>query len=113
MSKYLNAALVELRKYDIAPRVLNGGRHQKLEWQVPGQPRRVIPVSGTPSDVRGIWNFRAQIRRVLREDGAKPKDNMRRAAQQIIAMPAPVEPLTVESNAWSVKWPISKTSSSS
>jgi hypothetical protein len=93
-NEYLAVALAELAKFDVAPRISNGGKHSRVEWKVDGGPRRVTTIPGSPSDVRGLLNLRSKIRRTLREDGAKPRDSMRRAAQQIIAVPVPVEPLT-------------------
>lgn len=65
----LNAALQELSAAgvrDIARAY--GGKHMQLRWQVNGTERMyVLPI--TPSDVRAAANVRADIRRILREDG--------------------------------------------
>jgi hypothetical protein len=45
-----------------------GGKHMQLRWQVNGTERMyVLPM--TPSDIRAAANTRADIRRILREDG--------------------------------------------
>jgi hypothetical protein len=90
-NEHLDAALAELGKFDIESTLANGGRHQKLSWQIDGRPRRTIAISGSPSDARGLLNLRAQIRRTLRADGAAPPDNARHLAQQILL--TPLEPM--------------------
>jgi hypothetical protein len=92
-NEYLDAALAELGKFDVESTLANGGRHQKLSWQIDGRPRRTIAISGSPSDACGLLNLRAQIRRALRADGAAPPDNARHMAKQILLAPAPVEPV--------------------
>ncbi len=72
--QHLDAALAELRRFDIEPHISNGGKHQRIEWQIPGRPRRVATISGSPSDARGILNLRASIRRALRQDEARPSE---------------------------------------
>jgi hypothetical protein len=45
-----------------------GGKHLQLRWRVNGTERMYsLPI--TPSDFRSTANTRAQIRRILREDG--------------------------------------------
>jgi hypothetical protein len=45
-----------------------GGKHMQLRWGSNGTSRMfVLPLS--PSDVRAVANTRAEIRRILREDG--------------------------------------------
>jgi hypothetical protein len=45
-----------------------GGKHLQLRWRVNGTERMYsLPI--TPSDFRSAANTRAQIRRILREDG--------------------------------------------
>jgi hypothetical protein len=47
-----------------------GGKHLQLRWRANGTERRYsLPI--TPSDIRSAANTRAQIRRVLREDGMR------------------------------------------
>lgn len=45
-----------------------GGKHLQLRWRVNGT-ERMYSLPATPSDVRSAANTRAQIRRILREDG--------------------------------------------
>jgi hypothetical protein len=47
----------------------HGGKHLQLRWRVNGHDLRIYSVPGTPSDVRSPRNVRADIRRLLREDG--------------------------------------------
>jgi hypothetical protein len=65
----LAAAVAELesagiRDYTIA----KGSRHIQLRWTANGSPR-VYTLSSTPSDVRGVANTRAGVRRLLLGDG--------------------------------------------
>jgi hypothetical protein len=67
----LQAALDELgaaRIRDIAR--AHGGKHLQLRWQVNGHGmQRMYALPNTPSDHRAAANTRADIRRMLREDG--------------------------------------------
>jgi hypothetical protein len=45
-----------------------GGKHLQLRWRANGT-ERMYSLPLTPSDVRSAANTRAQIRRILREDG--------------------------------------------
>jgi hypothetical protein len=47
---------------------IHGGKHPQLRWQANGA-LRVYTLPGSPSDVRASRNVRAEIRRLLREDG--------------------------------------------
>jgi hypothetical protein len=47
-----------------------GGKHQQLRWRVNGHGmQRMYALPNTPSDYRAAANCRADIRRMLREDG--------------------------------------------
>ncbi len=48
---------------------VRGGKHWQLRWQVNEHGLRIYTLSGTPSDWRSSHNVRAEIRRMLREDG--------------------------------------------
>jgi hypothetical protein len=48
---------------------VHGGKHLQLRWRVNGHPLRVYTVPVTPSDWRSEHNTRADVRRLLREDG--------------------------------------------
>jgi hypothetical protein len=48
---------------------VNGGKHLQLRWQVNGHGLRIYTVPVSPSDWRSPHNTRAEIRRLLREDG--------------------------------------------
>jgi hypothetical protein len=67
----LQAALDELDAAgirDIAR--AHGGKHLQLRWRVNGHGvERMYAVPATPSDHRAAANTRADIRRMLREDG--------------------------------------------
>ena len=71
----LQTALDELAAVGITPRQVNGGKHKRLFWEHNGEPRTAtIPI--TPSDYRSLKNNRAQIRRLLREDGLLGQDDV-------------------------------------
>ena len=46
-----------------------GSKHPQLRWRVNGGALRIYSLPGTPSDWRSEHNTRAEIRRMLREDG--------------------------------------------
>lgn len=47
----------------------HGGKHLQLRWRVNGREVRFYTLPCTPSDIRSPHNVRADIRRLLREDG--------------------------------------------
>jgi hypothetical protein len=49
----------------------HGGKHLQLRWRVNGRDTRDYTLPCTPSDVRSSHNVRADIRRLLREDGVQ------------------------------------------
>jgi hypothetical protein len=66
----LDAALRELRAAGIRGIERSyGGKHIQLRWQRDGHPLRLYTLPATPSDWRSPHNVRADIRRILREDG--------------------------------------------
>ena len=79
MKKRLNIALQELESAGIRDvERANGGKHLQLRWRVNGGTLRVYSMPATPSDWRASRNTRADVRRLLREDGvlterAKPQ----------------------------------------
>lgn len=76
----LDAALHELESAgirDVAQ--ARGGKHLQLRWKVNGHGLRMYPVPLTPSDWRSPLNVRAEIRRLLREDGVLPERSERPA----------------------------------
>jgi hypothetical protein len=50
---------------------VHGSKHLQLRWRVNGRDTRVYTLPCTPSDVRASHNVRADIRRLLREDGVQ------------------------------------------
>jgi hypothetical protein len=71
----LDAALHEFENADICVEQSHGGKHLKLKWAVHGHIPRIYPIAATPSSRRSVHNVRADIRRLLRADGAlNPKD---------------------------------------
>ncbi len=69
-NRCLDAALRELANYGIRDVAQShGGKHLQLRWQVNGHTPRMYSCPITPSDVRSAANTRADIRRMLREDG--------------------------------------------
>jgi hypothetical protein len=66
----LEAALRELNDAGIRDIERSyGGRHQQIRWHANGHGLRVYTLPITPSDHRANRNVRADIRRMLREDG--------------------------------------------
>lgn len=49
----------------------HGSKHLQLRWRVNGRDTRVYTLPCTPSDIRSSHNVRADIRRLLREDGVQ------------------------------------------
>ena len=61
-------AIAELRSLGIDPEVWYGGKHIRIAWIYKGKKRNfTCPLS--PGDYRSAKNNRAQLRRILREDG--------------------------------------------
>ena len=50
---------------------VHGSKHLQLRWRVNGRDTRVYTLPCTPGDVRSSHNVRADIRRLLREDGVQ------------------------------------------
>jgi hypothetical protein len=66
----LEAALRELEAAGVRDvEQVRGAKHLQLRWRVDGHGLRVYSVPGSPSDWRSSHNVRADIRRMLREDG--------------------------------------------
>jgi len=67
----LKDALDQLKRVGIRPEVWNGSKHIRLCWSALDRNRYfTIPVS--PGDYRTALNNRAQLKRILREDGLLP-----------------------------------------
>jgi hypothetical protein len=91
----LDAALSELNDAGIRDVAhARGGKHWQIRWSANGA-ARVYNVPGTPSDYRSVANTRADIRRLLREDGflvdreparPRPLDRMSRLEQRVAAV---------------------------
>ena len=66
----LEIALRELKAVGVRDiEQVRGGKHLQLRWRVNGQDARFFTLPCTPSDIRSPHNVRADIRRLLREDG--------------------------------------------
>jgi hypothetical protein len=66
----LEAVLRELEAVGIRDvEQIHGGKHWQVRWRVNGHGLRVYSVPCSPSDWRSPYNARAQVRRLLREDG--------------------------------------------
>jgi hypothetical protein len=61
------AALEEAGVRDVV--VVPGGKHPQLQWRVNGRGLRAYSLPGTSSDRRAPRNVRADVRRILRQDG--------------------------------------------
>lgn len=48
---------------------VHGGKHLQLRWRVNGPEAQFYTLPCTPGDIRSPHNVRAEIRRLLREDG--------------------------------------------
>ena len=66
----LDAALDELRAAGVTtPTIARGSKHLQVRWFNRCGESRMMPVPGSPSDVRSPANMRRAVRRVLRTDG--------------------------------------------
>ena len=105
----LEAALDELDKAGIRDVVrAHGSKHLQLRFKSNGYERMcVIPVS--PSDVRSAINTRAQVRKILREDGVlvtaerrsaptKAPDRVVRLEQRVAALEQQLAVLSKQMN---------------
>ena len=91
----LDAALSELHAAGIRDvSHARGAKHWQIRWGAYGT-TRVYSLPGTPSDYRSVANVRADVRRMLREDGmlvdrepAKPRplDRVGRLEQRLAAL---------------------------
>jgi hypothetical protein len=83
-----------------------GGKHLQLRWAVNGHAQRVYTVPVTPGDtIRGPRNTRADVRRMLREDGVlqqtkapppvKPPDRISRLEQRMATLEQTVRELRI------------------
>jgi hypothetical protein len=69
----VDAALAELAAAGIRDVERSyGGRHQQIRWRANGHGSRIYTLPISPSDYRADRNVRADIRRMLREDGMLP-----------------------------------------
>ena len=67
---HIAAVVTELREAgarDIV--VIQGAKHPRVQWTGRNGQRRFYTLSGTLSDRRGLANARADVRRLLRDDG--------------------------------------------
>lgn len=66
----LDAALSELEKAGVRDiEQAHGGKHLQVRWRVNGGESRFYSLAKTPSDHRAPANVRADVRRILRQDG--------------------------------------------
>jgi hypothetical protein len=72
-----------------------GSKHYQLRWARPNGEMQIYSMPGTPSDYRSVANTRAEVRRLLREDGflvdreptkPRPLDRMSRLEQRVAAV---------------------------
>jgi hypothetical protein len=88
----LEAMLDELAKVGIRDITRsNGGKHLQLRWVGPNGATRMATVPVSPSDWRSPHNSRAQIRRVLEEDGLLVRAHERKE----VPPPKPVDRVTL------------------
>jgi hypothetical protein len=87
----LTAALQELSAAGVRDvKRSYGGKHLQLRWTgMNGAGERMYSLPCTPSDIRSAANTRAEIRRILREDGMLPTAERRPPA------PRPLDRVTV------------------
>ena len=83
----------ELKLHGITPTLMNGGKHNKILWEAEGN-KRVYVAPITPSDFRARLNARAEVRRMLREDGVsavvETKPTVLERAMTVQAQPDPL-----------------------
>jgi len=69
-NRCLEIALRELKAVGVRDiEQVRGSKHLQLRWRVNGREVRFYTLPCTPSDIRSSHNVRADIRRLLREDG--------------------------------------------
>jgi hypothetical protein len=73
MHEITTAVIKELQLYDVRHEIVDGHHGKKIAWTINGRPTRSLPLptNGHRGDPRAPLNARAQVRRWLREDGAK------------------------------------------
>lgn len=69
----IEAACAELRSVNIEPTVRPAGKHAAVIWEHKGKERSYYTAL-TPSDRRAHLNVRADVRRILRQDGLLESD---------------------------------------
>jgi hypothetical protein len=92
-NEVVDTILKELEQHGLKPVLLNGGKHHKIRWVGP-QGERTFVTSVSPSDVRTKLNARAQVRRMLRDDGValrvEPKPSILEKAMAVQPAPDPL-----------------------
>jgi hypothetical protein len=72
-SACLKAVLEELHAAGVHhPVIAPGGKHVQIRWVNACGVARMFTAPSTPSDYRSVDNCRAEVRRILREDGMRP-----------------------------------------
>jgi hypothetical protein len=89
----LDAALRELADVGVRPTVHNDRRHVLLEWDVDGKKRQYF-LPKTPSDRRAWLNCRADVRRMIKEDGLDVAYAQRPLLQKALEVPVQTTPET-------------------
>ena len=86
----------ELEIHGLKPVLLSGGKHDKIKWNAHGRERCFI-ASVSPSDVRSRLNARAEVRRMLRDDGITiPEKPLKPSLlSQAMSVPPPMDPIGV------------------
>jgi len=87
----VKAAEKILEEYDIKPEIRRAGKHIQISWISPSSGKqRVYNASSTPSDRREIYNVKAGIKRMLREDNVEKPDP--RSFHRAMSLPNVVQP---------------------
>lgn len=91
-NEVLDTVLRELEVYGLKGILTYGGKHIRVDWAYPNGRSRFTTCPRTPSDHRSSLNARAQVRRMLKEDGAQiPTPQQRMTLERALQLPPPVE----------------------
>lgn len=88
----LAAAMFELHMVGVKPQVERGSKHVKIRWEANGKQRTYV-CGSTASDYRAALNVRADVRRLIRQDGLKAPENNVVSFRRIMELPEVQEPL--------------------
>lgn len=91
-NEVLDTIIRELQVYGLKGVVSYGGKHIRVDWTYPNGVSRFTTCPKTASDHRSSLNARAQVRRMLKGDGAQvPTLQQRMTLERALQLPPPAE----------------------